>query len=263
MAADIWQSGAGYEGYVGRWSRRVAEAFIDRLEIPAGSRWVDVGCGTGAITETILTVADPASVVGVDPSEAFVAFAQSKVTDARASFALGDGAALPLPDAGADAAVSGLVLNFVPDPVAMLAEMARVTRPDGTVAVYVWDYADGMEMMRHFWDAAIEQDPAARDRSESLTFEICKPEPLRVAFRGAGLTGIDVQPVDIPTVFEDFDDYWQPFLMATAPAPRHLMSLSEPDREDLRRLVQARLPTEPDGSIHLTARAWAARGTRP
>ena len=161
MAADIWQSGAGYEGYVGRWSRRVAEAFIERLEVPAGSRWVAVGCGTGAIPETILTVADPASVVGVDPSEAFVAFAQSKVTDARASFALGDGAALPLPDAGADAAVSGLVLNFVPDPVAMLAEMARVTRPDGTVAVYVWDYADGMEMMRHFWDAAVELNPVA------------------------------------------------------------------------------------------------------
>jgi SAM-dependent methyltransferase len=261
MTTDIWKSGAGYEGYVGRWSRRVAEVFIERLGIAAGRHWVDVGCGTGAVTQTILRLADPASVIGVDPSEAFVAFARTQVTDARASFAPGDGAALPLPDAGADAAVSGLVLNFVPDPVAMLAEMGRVTRPGGMVAIYVWDYADGMEIMRYFWDAAIEQDEAVRDRSENLRFAICKPEPLRDAFHSAGLSDIDVQPVDIPTVFRDFDDYWQPFLMATAPAPRHVMSLSEADREDLRVRLKDRLPTEPDGSIHLTARAWAARGT--
>jgi ubiquinone/menaquinone biosynthesis C-methylase UbiE len=261
MTTDIWKSGAGYEGYVGRWSRRVAEVFIERLGVPDGRRWIDVGCGTGAVTETILDLADPRSVVGVDPSEAFVAFARTQVTDPRASFALGDGAALPLPDAVADAAVSGLVLNFVSDPVAMLVEMGRVTRSRGTVAVYVWDYADGMELMRHFWDAAIEQDEAVRDLSESLRFAICKPEPLRDAFSRAGLTDVDVQPVDIPTVFRDFEDYWHPFLMATAPAPRHVMSLSEGNREDLQRRLRARLPTEPDGSIHLTARAWAARGS--
>ena len=262
MAAEIWQSGAGYEGYVGRWSRRVADEFIERLAIPAGRRWVDVGCGTGAVTQTILKLADPVSVVGIDPSEAFVAFARSQVADARASFAIGDGADLPLPDARADAAVSGLVLNFVPDPIAMLAEMRRVVRPGGTVAIYVWDYADGMEIMRHFWDAAIEQDAAVRELSESLRFGICKPEPLRDALRTAGLTEVDVDPIDVPTVFSDFEDYWQPFLMATAPAPRHVMSLPEHDRDDLRRRLQSRLPTQDDGSIHLTARAWAARGAR-
>ena len=261
MTTDIWQSGAGYEAYVGRWSRRVAEVFIEGLGSPAQARWVDVGCGTGAVTETILRLADPASVVGVDPSEAFVTFARGQVVDPRASFAVGDGAALPLPDDGADVAVSGLVLNFVPDPVAMLAEMGRVTRPGGTVAIYVWDYADGMEFMRRFWDAAVEQDPGVRTKSESLMFEICKPEPLRDAFQRAGLTDIDVQPIDVPTVFRDFDDYWRPFLMATAPAPRHAMSLSEADREDLRSRLQARLPTRPDGSIHLVARAWAASAT--
>jgi SAM-dependent methyltransferase len=260
MTTDIWQSAAGYEGYVGRWSRRVAHAFIEWLGIPAGRRWVDVGCGTGAVTETILKLADPASVIGVDPSEAFVAFARSQVTDPRASFAVGDGAALPVSDADADVAVSGLVLNFVPDPVAMLADMRRVVAPRGAVAIYVWDYADGMEIMRHFWDAAIDQDPAVGARSETLKFGIWKPEPLRDAFSRAGLTHIDVQPIDIPTVFRDFDDYWRPFLMATAPAPRHVMSLSDEDREDLRRRLESRLPTESDGSIHLTARAWAARG---
>jgi SAM-dependent methyltransferase len=255
----IWQSASGYESYVGRWSRRVAEVFIDRLSIARAARWVDVGCGTGAVTETILARADPASVVGVDPSEAFVGFARESVTDTRATFEIGDAAALPLPDRGVDVAVSGLVLNFVPDPVAMLAEMRRVTRPDGTVAIYVWDYAEGMTIMRHFWDAAIEQDPAVEDKAESRRFGICRPEPLRAVFTEAGLHDIEVEPIDVPTVFRDFDDYWQPFLMATAPAPRHAMSLSETDREDLRHRLRDRLPTRPDGSIHLMARAWAAR----
>jgi len=260
-ASGIWQSGTGYEGYVGRWSRLVAKAFIDRLDIPTGARWVDVGCGTGAVTETILAQAAPASVVGIDPSDAFVGYARAHVSDPRASFEVGDGAALPLPDDATDAAVSGLVLNFVHDPVAMLAEMRRVTRAEGGVGVYVWDYAEGMAIMRHFWDAAIEQDPEVADKAESLQFAICRPGPLRDAFERAGLRGTEVVPIDIPTVFRDFDDYWQPFLMATAPAPRHAMSLSEIDREDLRQRLQARLPTEADGSIHLVARAWSASAT--
>ena len=255
-ASGIWQSGSGYEGYVGRWSRLVARQFIDALRVASGARWVDVGCGTGAVTETILARSEPASVIGVDPSEAFVAFAQDRVTDPRASFEIGDAAALPLPDGTADAAVSGLVLNFVSDPVAMLAEMRRVTRGDGRVGAYVWDYAEGMAIMRHFWDAAIEQDPAVAGKAESLQFEICRPGPLRDAFEQAGLHDVDVRPIDVPTVFHEFDDYWQPFLMATAPAPRHAMSLSDSDREDLRRRLQTRLPSAPDGSIHLVARAW-------
>ena len=261
MTTSIWQSGSGYESYVGRWSRRVAQVFIDGLGPAPGARWVDVGCGTGAVTETILSRAEPASVVGIDPSEAFIGFARERVTDPRASFAIGDGADLPLPDDVVDVAVSGLVLNFVADPVAMLAEMRRVTGARGTVAIYVWDYAGGMEIMRHFWDTAIEQDEAVRDKAENLQFEICAPDPLREAFAAAGMADATVEPIDIPTVFRDFDDYWQPFLMATAPAPRHAMSLSDEDREDLRRRLQARLPTEPDGSIHLTARAWTARAT--
>jgi SAM-dependent methyltransferase len=255
----FWQSGSGYEGYVGRWSRRVAESFIDRLAIPKEARWVDVGCGTGAVTQTILARAEPLSIVGVDPSETFLEVARTTVQDPRVSFGVGDAASLPLADDDIDAAVSGLVLNFVPDPVAMLAEMGRVTRTSGTVAIYVWDYGDGMQLMRHFWDAAIEQDPAVREKAESLQFGICKPAPLREAFERAGLADIAVEPIDIPTVFRDFDDYWQPFLMATAPAPRHVMSLSDADRENLRERLRARLPTEPDGSIPLTARAWAVR----
>jgi ubiquinone/menaquinone biosynthesis C-methylase UbiE len=257
----FWQSGSGYEAYVGRWSRRVADVFIEGLAVPPGSRWVDVGCGTGAITQTILVRCEPASILGVDPSETFLELARSSVTDPRVSFELADGASIPLAGDSVDAAVSGLVLNFVPDPVAMLAEMRRVTRSRGTVAIYVWDYGDGMQIMRHFWEAAIEQDPRVADTAESLHFEICKPEPLRSAFRDAGLADIEVEPIDVPTVFRDFDDYWRPFLMSTAPAPRHAMSLSESDRADLRDRIRARLPIAKDGSIPLTARAWAVRAT--
>jgi SAM-dependent methyltransferase len=259
--SGIWQSGSGYEAYVGRWSRRVAEVLIDRLGVAPGARLVDVGCGTGAVTETILSLADPASVIGIDPSEAFVGFAREHVTDPRATFAIGDAAALPLPDRGVDAAVSGLVLNFVPDPVAMLAEMRRVTRDGGTVAIYVWDYAGDMQIMRHFWDSAAELDPDARDMDEGARFPICAPDPLRDAFTDAGLGSIDVHPIDVETVFRDFDDYWTPFTSGTGPAPAYAMSLSEADREDLRRRLEARLATEPDGSIHLTARAWSVRAT--
>ncbi len=259
--STFWQSGSGYEAYVGRWSRRVAEVFIDRLDVPSGQRWVDVGCGTGAVTQTILARRAPESILGVDPSETFLDVARLAIQDPRVAFEIADAASIPLGDDDVDAAVSGLVLNFVPDPVAMLAEMRRVTRPGGTVAIYVWDYGDGMQIMRHFWDAAIEQDPRVAETAESLRFEICKPEPLRAAFQDAGLTDIEVEPIDIPTVFRDFDDYWQPFLMSTAPAPRHAMSLSEDDRADLRERIRARLPVAADGSIPLTARAWSVRAS--
>ncbi|HEX2469017.1 MAG TPA: class I SAM-dependent methyltransferase [Candidatus Limnocylindrales bacterium] len=259
--STFWRSGSGYEAYVGRWSRRVADVFIDRLDVRPVSRWVDVGCGTGAVTQTVLTRCEPASILGVDPSETFLEVARSSTDDRRASFDVADGASIPLADDTVDAAVSGLVLNFVPDPVAMLAEMRRVTRPGGTVAIYVWDYGDGMQIMRHFWDAAIEQDPRVAATAESLRFEICKPEPLRAAFQDAGLADIEVEPIDVPTVFRDFDDYWQPFLMSTAPAPRHAMSLSDTDRANLRERIRARLPIADDGSIPLTARAWAVRAT--
>ena len=171
----------------------------------------------------------------------------------------------PLADDVADASASGLVLNFVPDPVAMLAEMRRVTRWGGRVGVYVWDYAEGMAIMRHFWDAAIEQDPTVRDKAESLQFDICRPEPLSEAFTKAGLQDVDVQPIDVPTVFRDFDDYWQPFLMATAPAPRHVMSLSE-DRSARTCGGASRLGSPPTGTARSTsslARGPSPRGPEP
>ena len=257
-----WASGNAYEPYVGRWSRPVAREFLGWRALPEGGRWWDVGCGTGALSETILSLAAPGEVVGVDPSPAFVAFARDRVRDPRATFNVGDAQALRAEPAPFDAAVAGLVLNFVPEPATAVSEMARVTRPGGIVAAYVWDYAGGMQMMRHFWDAAGTLDPKAWDLDEGRRFSLCQPEPLANLFRQTGLENVEVRAIDVPTVFRDFDDYWSPFLGGHAPAPTYAMSLSQEHRADLRERIRASLPTNAEGEHHLVARAWAVRGIR-
>jgi SAM-dependent methyltransferase len=223
---------------------------------------LDVGCGTGALAETVLAVAAPAEVVGVDRSPAYVAFARDRVDDARVRFEVGDAQALREAPVSFDAVVSGLVLNFVPDPERAVSEMARVARPGGTVAAYVWDYAEGMQMMRRFWDAAVALDPRVWELDEGNRFSLCRPEPLAHLFGTAGLRGVEVRAIEVPTVFRDFDDYWSPFLGGQGPAPGYAMSLSEERRSALRERVRANLPTAQEGEIHLMARAWAARGVR-
>ncbi|HET6261168.1 MAG TPA: methyltransferase domain-containing protein [Chloroflexia bacterium] len=260
--SDNWANAGAYEKYVGRWSRLVAREFLDWLAVPPGSSWLDVGCGTGALTEAILRQAQPAAVTGVDPSEGFVAYAREHVQDRRASFKIGDAMALPFGDETFSAVVSGLVLNFIPRQDVALAEMARVARRGGIVAVYVWDYADQMQMMRVFWDAAVELDQAVAEKDELRRFPFCKPGPLTELFEGAGLTGIEVRAIDAATHFRDFDDYWSPFLGGQGPAPGYAMSLTEEKRATLRELIRSRLPIAPDGSISLIARAWAVRGSK-
>jgi SAM-dependent methyltransferase len=259
---DVWASGAAYEPYVGRWSRLVAREFLSWLAVPPGKRWLDVGCGTGALTGMIVAMASPAHVDAVDRSEGYVAYAQEQVPDPRVRFHVADAQALPSDAAAYDAVVSGLVLNFVPDPAGAAAEMARVARPGATVAVYVWDYAEKMELMRYFWDAAVALDPGARELDEGRRFPLCRPEPLGALFRQAGLADVEVRAIDVPTVFRDFDDYWTPFLGGQAPAPSYAMSRDEAGRAALRERIRAALPVEADGSIRLVARAWAVRGAR-
>jgi SAM-dependent methyltransferase len=223
---------------------------------------LDVGCGTGALAEAVLALAAPAEVVGVDRSPAYVAFARDLVSDARVRFYVGDARALREAPASFDAVVSGLVLNFLPEPEKAVSEMARVARPGGTVAAYVWDYAEGMQMMRRFWDAAGALDPRARELDEGRRFPLCKPEPLADLLGTVGLRGVEVHAIEVPTVFRDFDDYWSPFLGGQGPAPGYAMSLSEERRAALRERVRASLPSGPKGEHRLIAHAWAARGVR-
>lgn len=259
---DVWEEGDPYEAYVGRWSRAVAREFLRCLGVPGRREWLDVGCGTGALLQTILECAAPAAVVGVDRSEGFVANARRRVGDPRARFQIGDARALPVASAAFDAVVSGLALNFASEPPRMLAEMARAARAGGTVALYVWDYAAGMEPMRRFWEAAKASDPAAAALDEGTRFPICAPAPLASLFRDTGLADVATFAIDVPTPFRDFDDYWAPFLGGQGPAPAYAMSLPAERRAELRERIRAQLPAGADGSIRLTARAWAARGTK-
>lgn len=257
---EVWANGAAYEPYIGRWSRLVAREFLSWLDVAPGSRWLDVGCGTGALSEIILDRAAPTSVKGVDPSAGFVAFAREQIRDARAQFEVGDARALPVESDIYDAVVSGLVLNFVPESRRAVREMARAARMGGVVAAYVWDYAGRMQLMRHFWNAAAALDPAAEALDEGQRFPICRPEPLRDLFQSAGLGQVELHPIDIATDFRDFDDYWTPFLDGQAPAPAYAQSLSEERRAALRERIRAALPYALDGSIPLVARAWAVLG---
>ncbi len=261
--ADRWVAGASYEPYVGRWSRLIAREFVAWIAAPRERRWLDLGCGTGALTEAILRHAAPSSVTAADRSPGYVAHARQHNSDARHSWLNADAGYLPIKAAAFDVIASGLVLNFIPDPHKALSEMKRVARPGGTIAAYVWDYAGEMQLMRIFWDAAVALDPTARDLDEGNRFPICRPGPLAGLFRSADLQHVQAREIDVPTVFADFDDYWSPFLGGQGPAPGYCVSLTDNQREELREAVRARLPIRPDGSIHLTARAWAVSGLRP
>ena len=218
-----------------------------------------MGCGTGALCAAIADRCAPASVAGVEPSEGFLKTAKENLAELVAIHQ-GSATAIPLDDASVDVVVSGLVLNFVPDQRAALAEMARVTSKGGTIAAYVWDYAGKMELMRFFWDSAVELNPDAASLDEGVRFPLCRPEALVKLFADAGLKTVEVKPIDVPTRFGNFDDYWQPFLGGQGPAPAYAMSLDETTRARLRDRIRERIPTTANGTFSLTARAWAARG---
>lgn len=260
--SDAWNAADPYEAYVGRWSRKLAPSFVSWTKMPVGARVVEVGCGTGALSEAALA-AGASRHIGVDLSRAYVHEARRRLDGPRAGFLVSSALALPLREGSADAALSGLVLNFVPEPASMLREMRRVLAPGGLAALYVWDYAGKMELTRHFWDAAGELDPQAKALDAATRFPMCAPGPLRALFERAGFERVETGAVDQPTRFRDFDDYWTPFLGAQGPAPGYCASLDPKAREALRENIRARLPIAADGSIDLVARAWAVKGYSP
>ena len=262
-SAHGWGNTEAYEAYIGRWSRVVAAAFLEWLALPSGQRWLDVGCGTGALTQAILAAADPVEVLGVDPTADFLTSAEAQIVDPRVRFEIGDARALPVASDAYDAVVAGLVLNFVTEPEAALVEMVRAARPGGTVAGYVWDFAGERQFQRYFWQAATALDPAATALEQSMQFPLCHPEALAALFASAGLQSVAVQAIEQPAVFHDIDDYWQPYLAGGAAiAQRYATSLNDGQRTALREQLRSILPLADDGSMQLLARAWAVRGTK-
>ncbi len=256
---DPWAAGQPYEQFMGRWSRRIARTFMQWLAPPMALRWLDLGCGTGALSQAILDRASPASVLAVDPSDAFIALAKQQLADSRVTFWVGDAFNLPADARATDVAVSGLVLNFIPDPVAALHALRRILKPGGMIALYVWDYGDKMEMLRYFWDSAASLDPRARALDEGVRFPICQPDALRQVCMEAGLHDAEISSVEAATTFTDFDDYWSPFLGGQGPAPGYVAGLETAERVKLAEHLRSVLPFHQDGSLNLIARAWVVR----
>jgi SAM-dependent methyltransferase len=258
---DSWAAGSTYEDFMGRWSRELAPRFLAWLGVPAGVHWLDVGCGTGALTSAICSHADPASVVGCDPAEPFIAHARRECADARARFVVAGAGGFPAREGGYGSVTSLLALNFFPDPQAAVHELRSLTSAAGTVSACVWDYASGMEFLRQFWNVVAAMDSKVAHLDEGVRFQVCVPRALKDLFRAAGLGEVRCEPLEIRTDFAGFDDYWRPFLGGIGPAPSYVASLAAHHRTALARQLERALPRGPGGTIPLSARAWAVRGT--
>jgi SAM-dependent methyltransferase len=246
---------------MGRWSRQLARRFVSWLQVPRGAHWLDVGCGTGALTNAICGDADPASVVGCDPTESFIEYARDHSEDIRASFVVAGVGGLPSRAGGYGCVASSLALNFFPDPKAAVDEMRTLASHPGVVSACVWDYGGGMQFLRYFWNAVATVDPSARGRDEGGLSPLCRPDALADLFGACGLANVRCEPIEIPTEFADFDDFWQPLLGGTGPAAVYVASLDGAHRARLAGELERVLPRGPGGTIALTARAWAVSGT--
>ena len=255
---DNWNAGDPYEYFMGRWSSLMSVEFLSWLDSTASDVWLDLGCGTGALSESIVNRRSVGHLICVDPSKEYLIKAEQRV--GKGTYLVGSGSNIPVGDHTVDILVSGLVLNFIPDIDSALTEIKRVLKDGGILAAYLWDYSGKMEMLRYFWDAAVRENQDARQLDEGIRFPICNPDSLKKLFEDAGFLQIEVTTLDIETRFVDFDDYWKPFLGGQGPAPGYLSSLSNEDQEKLRIRVYNSLPIEANGSIRLTGRAIAIKG---
>jgi len=259
---DRWNNAKLYESYVGRWSSLAADKFLNWMNLKDGLVWLDVGCGTGALTKVILNSQNPKKVICIDPSQYHTDFSREVISNDRAEFYVCGAEKIPIDDESVDAIVSGLVLNFIPGIELALAEFKRVAKKSAAIGAYVWDYSGKMEMMRYFWDAAGSLFEDAYEKDEAIRFKICNSSSLGDLFISAGFSNVGTTFIDVPTVFKNFEDYWNPFLSGIGPAPGYCISLSEQKRELLRQKIYSSLPIEKDGRIKLIARAIAVKGIK-
>ncbi|HET6994825.1 MAG TPA: class I SAM-dependent methyltransferase [Chitinophagaceae bacterium] len=255
---DNWNSGDPYEYFMGRWSRLMAPQFLTWLKLPANLKWIDLGCGTGALSEAIYNQCTPSHLTSMDPSREFLDKAGTRLSG-KTDLVVGSASAIPLPSQTLDVVVSGLAINFFPELETAFFEMKRVVKPDGVIAAYVWDYSGRMEFLRIFWDTACEIDEEGKKSDEGVRFPLCDRTQLAKSFEKAGLLNIETAFLDIETLFENFEDFWSPFLGGQGPAPGYLASLSKMKQEEFKLAIRKKLPVQQDGSIKLLARAIAVK----
>jgi SAM-dependent methyltransferase len=260
---DIFVESDAYERFMGRWSRELAPLLVTFAAVDEGDSVLDAGSGTGALSFAVAEAIPSVRVTGVDPSGAYVRYAQARAPSARVRFLVGDAQALEVPDATFDKTLSLLVMNFIPDPAKALREMIRATRAGGIVAAAVWDYGEGMQMLRVFWDEAVALDSTLAGRDER-NMPLCRKGELAALWRAQGLQQVEEQPIAIERAFASFVDYWSPFLGGQGPAGAYAASLAETARVALESKLRKRLLGErQDGAFTLQARAWAVKGVVP
>jgi ubiquinone/menaquinone biosynthesis C-methylase UbiE len=260
QAAVTFDDSAAYERFMGRWSRAVAPLFLDWLGAPPGGNWLDVGCGTGILTETVIELCAPASVDAVDAAPAQVAAAARGTAAQRARFQVADARKLPFPDASFEVVASALVINFIPDPPRALAEMRRVGRAHGRVAAFVWDF--GAELspsgpLRRALRRSGIQVP------EIPGTEVSRLDTLRSLFQAAGLEQVETRTIDVCLAYTGFQDFWQAQTPGYAPTTKIIAEMKDSERIRLMSAVQSALPAGPSGSIEYCARANAVKAWVP
>lgn len=249
--------GAAYERFMAPWSRSAGALFLDWLAPGRDLAWADVGCGNGAFTELILARSAPSSVCAIDPSEAQIATARQKISARQVEFSIGDAMALPFDSAHFDVAIMALVLFFVPDPHRGAAELARVTKPGGVVASYTWDILRGGTPTQHLWEELDSMGiPAARPPSA----EISRFAALKALWAELGVRDVETRELVVERTFVNFDDYW--LSMVVSSPSRVLEKLSDTESAELRRRLQARLPSSATGEITVHAWATAIKGRK-
>jgi SAM-dependent methyltransferase len=264
LQPNMFGDAEAYERFMGRWSRLVAPRLVDFTDLPDRGRVLDVGSGTGSLAFAIAERNNHARVLGIDPSQEYVAYAINRNSfPDRASFEVGDAQQLHFPDASFDAALSLLVFNFIPDPKKALLELRRVTQLGGRISAGGWDYGAGMRMLRTFWDAAVHIDPGA-DKLDEKRMPLCHRGELSALWRQGGLEHVREQSIDIRMRFESFADYWDPFLLRQGPAGSYVRRLDRDSLHALRNEVKRRLSLSAENTpFVLPGRVWLVRGTVP
>ena len=261
--AKMFTMSAGYERFMGRWSRILAPAYVTFAGVKDGDRVLDIGTGTGALASAVEAATKSSDIVGIDPSQAFISYARKNAKSERSRFEIGDAQALQFKDASFDHTMALLVINFIPDHNKAIAEMRRVTRPQGVVSACVWDYNAGMQMLRFFWDEVVAVDPGMAPKDERY-MKLSREGQLADLWKKAGLVNVQEKPLVIEQAYTSFNDYWEPFLKGAGPGGAYVVSLSDERRQQLEARMRKRLLGDRgEGPFVLKAQAWCVRGEVP